>query len=66
MSENTPPIESSFPDAYTAAVYLRRRAFYYQHMVALLREARNSCAADIVPDGWSGRVDEVLQEMERD
>jgi hypothetical protein len=65
-SETAAPLESAFPDAYTAANYLRRRAFYYQSMVALLREARDSRAADILPDGWSDRVDAVLLEMDRD
>ena len=41
------------------------RAATAQRLVALLAEARNTRAADIVPNGWADRVDAVLQEMNR-
>lgn len=38
-----------------------RHALTIMRLSSLLREARDSRAADIVPNGWATRVDEALQ-----
>lgn len=40
-----------------------RHALKIMQLAGLLREARNSHAADIVPDGWAARVDAALEDQ---